>query len=186
MAVHFWAVSSLFVLAPWGSQTMSDSHPATTSPAHPGGDSDKAFSHSTRTAATAPVSIRPARLWAVALIAGFLAALLSWLPGEAVVEYFKPKTRIVYGSGGPMSISSPAELAATHAKNATIAFCLLGGALGLTLGFAGGTVRSSIPLGLRGALFGLVLGIVAGAATSYLGSQRTAYRMMVKSSGAQV
>jgi hypothetical protein len=67
-----------------------------------------------------------------------------------------------------MSISSPDEIAATHAKNATLAFGLLGGVLGLALGFAGGLARSSVTAGLKGAFLGLVLGIIVGVGSSRL------------------
>jgi hypothetical protein len=113
-------------------------------------------------------TVRPAHLWAFALGAGLLAAVLSWLAGEASFEFFQPKTRVVYGAGGPMSISSPAELASTHAKNATVAFALLGGILGLVLGLAGGMARSAVRAGLGAALIGLLLGMIATGGTSLL------------------
>jgi hypothetical protein len=146
---------------------MSELHPtAAVSSADGGSYEPPSPSGSIGTAA--PLLVKPERLWAFALGAGLLAAVLSWLAGEAVVELYQPKTHVVQGMGGPMSISSSSELAVALAKNSTIAFGLLGGILGLALGFAGGMARSSTPAGIKAALVGLVLGILAGAGTSQL------------------
>lgn len=106
---------------------------------------------------------RAARLGAFALGAGLLAALASWGIGESVVEHFRPKTRVVQGNGGPMTISSPEEIMATQSKNATLAYGLFGAVLGLALGAAGGLARSSLRSGVLAGAIGLVLGALAGA-----------------------
>lgn len=106
------------------------------------------------------------KVWTATLIMGGLAGTVSWLAGEKLVEYFRPATRVVFGSGGPMTIASPQELASTMARNATLAFGVLGGSLGMALGGAGGLLRGSTRRAAMAALVGLALGIGAGVASS--------------------
>ncbi len=113
-----------------------------------------------------PDAPRTARLVAFALGAGLVAALASWGIGEAVAEHFRPKTHVVFGSGGPMTIASPDELMATQAKNATLAYVILGAVAGLALGLAGGLARSSPRSGVVAATVGLTLGAAAGGFVS--------------------
>jgi hypothetical protein len=138
----------------------------TTPPSSTGGLTDEAATQLPVTAQSDPLPAQPSRVWTAALVAGIVAALVSWLAGEALFDAFLPKTKVVYGGGGPMTIATPAELAVTRTKNATLAFGALGAILGLTLGFAGGMARSSVRAGVRAALIGMVLGIVAAAAFS--------------------
>jgi hypothetical protein len=116
---------------------------------------------------TPPDAPSAASLAAFALGAGLLAALVSWGIGEAVVEHFRPKTHVVFGSGGPMTIASPEELMATQAKNATLAYAILGAVAGLALGLAGGLARSSLRHGIIAAIVGLALGAAAGGLVSW-------------------
>jgi hypothetical protein len=117
------------------------------------------------TGAKAP-AISPLRLWACALGAGVAVALTSWLVGEAVVDRYQPKTHVVFGAGGPMSIASPAELWSAQFRNATLANGLLGAVLGAVLGIAGGLASRSTRAGVAAAHVGLVLGMAAGAGAS--------------------
>jgi hypothetical protein len=105
-------------------------------------------------------------VWGGALAAGGLAGLASWLAGERLVEYYHPATHVVYGSGGPMTIASPEELASTLAKNATLAFGLLGAILGMALGGAGGLLRDSTRSATAAGLVGLALGLGVAVASS--------------------
>jgi hypothetical protein len=113
-----------------------------------------------------PLPTDAAGVWKAAMAAGLVAALVSWLAGEALFEAFLPKTKVVFGAGGPMTISTAAEIAATQAKNATLAFGALGAILGLTFGFAGGMARSSVSAGVRAASIGMLLGIVTAISAS--------------------
>ena len=119
---------------------------------------------SSPTVADAP--LRAGRVCAYVLAAGVAAALASWGLGEAATDAFRPKTRVVQGSGGPMTIASPAELMATQSKNAALAYGLLGAVLGAALGLAGGLLRGSARAGANAALLGIVLGAALGVAST--------------------
>src|SRR4051812_26820812 len=92
---------------------------------------------------------RGARVWAWLVAPGVVAALASWGLGEAAVDTFLPKTHVVQGSGGPMTIASPAERMATQSKNAALAYGLLGAVLGAAFGLAGGLARGSARAGVN-------------------------------------
>jgi len=102
----------------------------------------------------------------MALGAGILAGLASWLLGEAVLDYFRPPSRIVIAMGIPMNVPSQAGEHGAITRNSVLAFGLLGATLGLALGMAGGLARGSWPDASRGALVGLSAGAVAGAAAT--------------------
>ncbi len=112
---------------------------------------------------TVSPAVGAARNGAFALGAGLLAAVASWGIGEAFVEHYRPRTHVVQGAGGPMTIASPEELMATQAKNATLAYGLMGGALGLLLGLAGGLARSTVRSAAGAGVVGMALGAAAGA-----------------------
>jgi hypothetical protein len=132
------------------------------------------------------------RLWALALGAGALATLVSWLLIEASLNTFKPTaTPMDFMSSTYMIVQSDQREAA-GLRNAVLAFGLMGAAVGLALALAGGlagrSLRSSNALpstplalglstGLEGkpagfwlvaALLGLGLGAVVGAASAHL------------------
>ncbi len=109
---------------------------------------------------------RPGRLLAMALGAGMLAGLVSWLLGEVVLDYFRPPSRIVTTMGIKMDVPSRAGEHGAITRNVALAFGLLGATLGLALGLAGGLARGSLPDASKGALVGLATGAVAGAATT--------------------
>jgi hypothetical protein len=98
----------------------------------------------------------------IALAAGIVAGLLSWLISEATLEVFKAKEyEFVYLGMKTVGPSSESRNAALF-KNAVLAYAVLGGVTGLALGLAGGIAGRST---LRGAVAGaitLVLGSLAG------------------------
>lgn len=107
------------------------------------------------------------RCWGLALLAGLVAGVVSWLGGEAIYGRFIPP--LIATSGFPTIEQTQA---ATRARNsgvtqeATVTAVMLGAALGLCLGLAGGCIRGSgraaVTAGLIGGIAG---GIGAGAAT---------------------
>ncbi|MDR3618778.1 MAG: hypothetical protein P4L85_05460 [Paludisphaera borealis] len=115
-----------------------------------------------------PVANHPStqRVWAGALAMGALAGAAAWLVGEFLVDFHRATTHVVFGSGGPMVIASPAELASTLAKNATLAFGVLGALLGVALGGAGGLLRGSTRSATVAGILGLAVGLATGVASS--------------------
>jgi hypothetical protein len=106
--------------------------------------------------------------WLIAsgLGAGLLAGVGSWLIGEATVSAFNPPRTKVEMMGQTLYKASLEDQLSADAKNATLAFALLGGALGLALGIAGGFARHSAHAVLKVGVFGLVLGGLAGGGLS--------------------
>ncbi len=107
-----------------------------------------------------------ARLWSLTLGAGILAGLVSWLAGEASRELIKPPRHEVNSRGLTLRVTDRREEAAAVAKNAGLAFVLLGGALGGGLGVAGGLVRRSSRAAMSAGLLGLAVGATATGAMS--------------------
>jgi hypothetical protein len=129
------------------------------------GSSSPGASSASSTPARTPESgrIRPARLWTTSMVAGLLAALASWLAGEATQGAFVPPPEAMVP--GPLGGTTPEMLAAqmaTDIKNAALNHGLFGAILGLSLGLAGGGATASGWKALRASAAGLVLG--AGAA----------------------
>jgi len=104
--------------------------------------------------------VGPARVWALAVAAGVVAGLAAWLGGEACVQLIKPPRHEVNSRGIIVTVTDRREVAVADAKNAGLAFALLGAALGAGMGLAGGFARRSV----RGALSAGLLGMAAGAA----------------------
>jgi hypothetical protein len=103
-----------------------------------------------------------------ALTASLVGGVLAWLGGEAVLGHFAvPSALLTKASalGASKEVVMEAErlrqLAETH--NGAVALGLLGAALGLCLGLAGGVVRRRPVRGLAASLLGLVLGGAVGA-----------------------
>jgi hypothetical protein len=107
-----------------------------------------------------------ARLWACALVAGLVAGVVSWLGGEGCVELIKPPRHAVNAHGMTLRVTDRRGEAVAVARNAGLAFLILGAALGGGLGAAGGLARGSRPVAVRATWAGLVLGIVAAGAMS--------------------
>ncbi len=116
--------------------------------------------------ASPELRVSRARLWAWALGAGLLAGLVSWLGGEACVELIKPPRHAVNSHGMTLTVTDRRGEAAAVAKNAGLAFLLLGAALGGGLGAAGGLARGSRRAAVQAACAGLVLGVVAAGGMS--------------------
>ncbi len=105
-------------------------------------------------------------LCSLALGAGLLAGLGSWLIGEATVDAFKPPMAQFEMMGQTLFKAQFEDQLSADAKNATLAFAVLGGTLGLALGIAGGLARKSGRAGFRAGVFGLVLGGLVGSGIS--------------------
>jgi hypothetical protein len=95
-----------------------------------------------------------------------VAGVASWLGGEACVELIKPPRHAVNARGMTLRVTDRRGEAAAVAKNAGLAFLILGAALGGGLGAAGGLARGSRPAALRATWAGLFLGIVAAGVMS--------------------
>ncbi len=115
-----------------------------------------------RTAAMPPTG----RLLAFALGAGILAGLGSWLIGETVRTAFRPPYQPQHVMGQVIMKATFKDQSAADLKNATLAFSILGGTLGLALGLAGGIACRSGRAGTRAAVVGLVLGSLMAAGAS--------------------
>ena len=81
--------------------------------------------------------------WVVTLTAGALAGLAAWVGGELCLDLFKPPRHAANSKGLVLNITSRREVALANARNAGLAFSLLGAALGAGLGIAGGVLRRS-------------------------------------------
>jgi hypothetical protein len=113
-------------------------------------------------------SSTPTAGWLVplALGAGLLAGVASWFVGELVLHVFVPPYEAQHVMGQTIMKASFKDRSAAETKNATLAFAVLGGLLGATLGMAGGIARRSTKAGMGSSALGLVLGAVLGAGTS--------------------
>jgi hypothetical protein len=100
------------------------------------------------------------RLWALG--AGAAAALASWLLIEATRDSFKPTGTANQFMGSTFLIPGSQERAAAGARNAALAFGLMGATVGLAFGLAGGLARPSARAGAVATFLGLVLGAAAG------------------------
>jgi hypothetical protein len=109
------------------------------------------------------VVVGPARAWVLTLVAGLVAGLAAWLGGEACLDLIKPPRHAANSKGLVLRITDRREIARADARNAGLAFAILGGSLGMGLGVAGGLIRRSGRAAGWAALLGLVVG-AAGAA----------------------
>jgi hypothetical protein len=107
-----------------------------------------------------------ARLWAFALIAGILSGVVAWLAGEACLNLIKPVAHEVNSKGMVLKMSGRRQIANADARNAGVAFVLLGAAFGGGMGLAGGLARRSGRAAVGAALVGMTLGICGAAGTS--------------------
>ena len=105
---------------------------------------------------------RPERIWALAVGAGFLAGVLSWVAGEMALTAFKPELEEAHGMGVVLLLPSRKGEIKADTQNAALAFGLLGAILGLGLGITGGLVSGAIRI-RRGAIAGLI-GLAVGGA----------------------
>jgi hypothetical protein len=128
---------------------------------------------------TSPMAVQPdpasdssavaagaARLWLLTLVAGAFAGFVAWLGGEACLDRIKPPRHAVNSKGLVLNITNRREIAVADAKNAGLAFALLGASLGTGLGVAGGVARRSARKATAAALIGLIVGAGGGAGMS--------------------
>ena len=105
-------------------------------------------------------------LWAWSLAAGLIAGLIAWVGGEATLDNYRVSEE---AAGRAFDFSQlNVEMRAANARNAAIAFGLLGAALGLALGLAAGMARGRPRSGLVGGVIGLVLGGAAGGLVPFV------------------
>ena len=110
---------------------------------------------------------RPRRqVWTIALAAGLLMGLGSWLAGERAHEAFKPQLFVVEFMGLTSRQPSTASLNVADYKNATLVFAILGGMTGLAMGLAGGLAGRSRSRGVKVGFAALVIGSLVGALAS--------------------
>jgi hypothetical protein len=112
--------------------------------------------------------IRPGRCWGLALLAGLVAGVASWLGGEAVYGRFIPP--LLATSGFPTVEQMQAAARANDAGGtleAGVTAMMRGSALGLMLGLAGGALRGSRRAAAVAGLAGIVLGGLAAAAANW-------------------
>jgi hypothetical protein len=103
------------------------------------------------------------------LIAAALGAgLASWLGGEITYGSFRPATVMIQMMGRPELSATPATRAAADAKNAALAFAMLGAALSLALGVVGGLSRRSARAAVHAALIGGPIGGSLGGAMAWV------------------
>lgn len=114
-------------------------------------------------AVTTPAAVTRGRVWASALALGLLSGLAAWGAGEATVDWFPPERREIMGAMGLKTTDTTVETRnASEAKTALVAVGLLGAALGLGLGLAGGCARRSAKAALAAGVLGLALAAAAG------------------------
>jgi hypothetical protein len=111
---------------------------------------------------------RPERIWALAVGAGLLAGVMSWVAGEAALTAFKPELEEAHGMGVVLLLPSRKGEIKADTQNAALAFGLLGAILGLGLGITGGLVPEAIRIrrGAIAALTGLAVGGALGVGAS--------------------
>jgi hypothetical protein len=105
-------------------------------------------------------------LWAPALVAGFIAGVFSFLSAEVSKTAFKPRRITAISKGRSIQVATRREQAISDAKNAGLAFTIVGGLLSAGLGAAGGLARGSFRAAATTGFLGLALGIAAGLGAS--------------------
>lgn len=86
----------------------------------------------------------------------------AWLLGEALLHTFRPPTRMVSVMGTMMDMPTFPDRVDAERKNATLAYAVCGGMLGLGAGLAGGLARRSTPRALAASALGATLGMASG------------------------
>jgi|GEM_PF-2024621 len=108
------------------------------------------------------------RCWGLAILAGLVAGVVSWLGGEAIYGRFIPP--LIATSGFPTIEEIQAAKRARNAgvtMEAGLTAVMMGAALGLMLGLAGGGVRKSGRAAAIAGLAGLFLGGVGAAVATW-------------------
>jgi MFS family permease len=113
-----------------------------------------------------PFSEQYGRLLALALAAGLIAGVASWLAGEVILNGYKsdlvPALKI---SPSPEDIRRWKD---ARIYSATLTFATMGGCLGLTMGLAGGLARRAVFASARAAIQGLLLGTAVAGSTAFV------------------
>jgi hypothetical protein len=100
------------------------------------------------------------REWTITLAAGLIAGALAWAAAETALI-----PEIATSSKGGHAGLSPAAIGT---RNALVSFGILGGALGLLSGLAGGWIARSVSWASIAAVCGLLLGTAIGLGTAWL------------------
>jgi hypothetical protein len=138
-------------------------------------------------AATSPSKVSPAspgipqddaavgrpsgRTWMMVLTAGLLAGLTGFGSGEYALRLLAPSTELPPGIKGDQTLARrehTRRILVSQDRIAASSYGVLGAALGLALGAAGGLSRRSPLATILAALVGLLLGAAAGAGTTFL------------------
>ena len=102
-------------------------------------------------------------LWFLALAAGLLAGVATWLAGETDLLQVAPEKVMVQTMGGPTLDTTAATIRVAEEKTAVRVFGVFGAAMGLALGLAGGLAGHSPRRAGIAAGVGLVVGGIVGA-----------------------
>lgn len=106
-----------------------------------------------------------ARLFLSLAAAVIFATAVAFIGGELCLSFFKPPRHAVNSKGIILTVTERRGEAQAGAKNATLAFALLGATLACGMGAAGGFVqrsrRASTSASLLGFLVGAVLPLIA-------------------------
>ncbi len=108
------------------------------------------------------------RLVALALGAGLVAGVASWLIGEAALETFRPAQVPTVIMGQNVLRVDFHDRSRADRNNALLAYGALGSAMGLALGAAGGLARGSVRSAGSAAAFGAIAGAGASVAAAAL------------------
>ena len=106
------------------------------------------------------------RLLGMALVAGLLAGVATWLVEETILEAYRQVLSPKVQRG--VDAEDLIRAARAHLTSSVYAFTSLGAILGLSLGLSGGLARRSVRAESTGALAGCVVGSIAGASVSLL------------------
>jgi hypothetical protein len=111
-------------------------------------------------------SSRPCPSRWVVILSGLLSGLIAFGLGELLVKRIPTELVPRDLMGTKIMVPSPETVKVAAAKNAAVAFGVLGLCLAGFLGIAGGIARGSASASRRGGLFGAVLGVALGAGAS--------------------
>ena len=101
-------------------------------------------------------------IWGIALTAGVVAGLISWVGGEIAQNTYKPQTFPTVVPGGAIEMRPTASCTnVAEFKNGILIFAILGGITGLSMGLSGGLVGQSPYRGMVVGFGALVSGILS-------------------------